>query len=54
MPDDMYLIVTLRRKVPDKATAKNIVELLQTKLSDHPEITISAHTSDHFDIPEGP
>lgn len=48
----MILIVTLRRDVPDKATAKTIVQIVKDKLTDHPEVVITSHTTDHFDLPE--
>jgi hypothetical protein len=50
--DKMILVITLRRDVPDKDTAKTMVEIVQTKLADHPEVTITSHTTDHFDLPE--
>lgn len=52
--DRMILVMTLRRDVPDKATAKNIVQIVKDKLSDHPEVSITSHTTDHFDLPEVP
>ena len=54
MADKMFLIGTLRREVPDKVTAKALVELVKSKLSDYPAIKVTAHTTDHFDIPEVP
>lgn len=48
----MFLVITLRREVPDKATAKNIVQIVKTKLADHPEVTITSHTTDHYDLEE--
>lgn len=50
--DKMTLIITLRRDVPDKATAKTIVEIVKTKLVDHPEVSVTSHTTDRFDLPE--
>jgi len=52
MADKMFLIVTLRREVPDKASAKTMVEIVKTKLADQPEVKVSSHTIDHFDVPE--
>ena len=54
MADKMILIVTLRKEVPDKDTAKAIVALLKNKLSDHPDVEVTSHTTDRFDIPEAP
>jgi hypothetical protein len=52
MPDKMYLIVTLRKEVLNKVSAKTMVEVVKNKLIDHPEINITAHTTDHFDMKE--
>jgi hypothetical protein len=52
--DKMILVVTLRTDVPDKLTAHNIVAIVKQKLADHPEVTITSHTTDHFDLPEEP
>ncbi|MCK5617001.1 hypothetical protein KAR91_84850 [Candidatus Pacearchaeota archaeon] len=54
MADKMFLVVTLRKEVPDKATAKTIVQVVKDKLSDHPDVKVTSHTTDHFDIPEVP
>lgn len=50
MPDQMYLTVTLRTKVPDKTTAMNFVRIIKNKLNDHPEIEITSQTTYHFDM----
>lgn len=52
--DKMTLVITLRRDVPDKSTAKNIVQLVKGWMESHPEVTITSHTTDHFDLPEPP
>lgn len=52
MADKMFLIVTLRKEVPDKFAAKDIVTIVKTKLADHPDVTITAHTTDHFGFEE--
>lgn len=50
MPDKMYLIITLRREVPDRETARAIYDLVKTRLADRPDVEISGHASNHFDI----
>ena len=41
----MDLIITLRKEVPDEATAQQIFELVQNRLADYPDVTIQAHTT---------
>jgi len=50
--DKMILVITVRREVPDKATAKNIVDVVKSKLADHPEFTLTSQTTERFDVPE--
>lgn len=50
--DKMTLVITLRADVPDKTTAKNYVQIVKNKLADHPEVTVTSHTTDHFDLVE--
>lgn len=50
MADKMSLIVTLRTDVPDKSTAKNYVAIVKNKLAEHPEVKVTSHTTDHFDV----
>jgi len=52
MADKMFLIITLRREVPDKDVAKNLVDVVKAKLADHPEVKITSHTTEHLDIEE--
>ena len=50
MTDKMILVITLRKEVPDKTSAKNYVNLVKNKLSDFPEVKVTSHTTDHFDV----
>ncbi len=50
MADKMFLIVTLRREVPNKESAKAMVEIIKNKLTDYPTVTITSHITDHLDI----
>ena len=52
MADKMYLIITLRREVPDRDTARQIYDLVKTKMEDRPDVEISGHASNHFDLEE--
>lgn len=48
--DQMFLVITLRREVPDKPAAKTMVQIVKNKLADHPEVSIKSHTTDHYDL----
>lgn len=50
--ETMNLIITLRKDVPDRETGKAIYQLVKKKLEDHPEIIITAHVTNHFDLEE--
>lgn len=50
MADKMFLTVTLRTEVLDKTTAKNYVQIVTDKLADHPEVKVTSHVTDHFDL----
>lgn len=50
--DKMILIITLRKDVTDKASAKALVEMVKGRLTDYPQVTITSHTTEHFDLPE--
>jgi len=50
----MQLIITLRKKVADQPEAQQIYEFVKQKLESRPDVTISAHCSNHFVVPEPP
>lgn len=50
MADKMYAIITLRKEVPDRDTARAIYDLVKQKLIDRPDIEITGHASNHFDL----
>jgi len=52
MADKMYIVITLRREVPDRDTARIIYDLVKTKMADRPDVEISGHCSNHFDLEE--
>lgn len=54
MADQMHLIITLRRQVPDRDTGHAIYELVKQRLADHPEVIVTGHVSNHFDLTEQP
>ncbi len=44
----MYLVVTLRKKVPDRETGEAIYDLVKTRLEDQTEVEIRGHVTNHF------
>jgi len=47
--DKIQIIITLRKTVPDEATAKQIFETVKTKMLDHPDVTITGHITNHLE-----
>lgn len=50
MADKMYIVITLRREVPDRDTARQIYDLVKQKMADRPDVKISGHATNHFDL----
>ena len=50
MPESLNLIITLRKEVPDTETGRAIFELIQNRLLDHPEVSITGHITNHLDL----
>jgi len=54
MADVMYLIITLRKEVPDRDAGRQIFDLVRERLADRPDVEISGHVSNHFDFETEP
>lgn len=50
MPDKMYLIITVRKEVPDRDTGRQIYDLVKDRLADKPDLELTGHVSNHFDL----
>jgi len=50
MPDKMYVILTARKEVADKTEARAVFDLVKQKLQDRPDIELTGHCSNHFDL----
>lgn len=50
----MILVINLSREVPDADTGQELVNIVADRLSDHPEVRIDAHCSEHLLVPEPP
>jgi len=52
--EKMYLVITLRKEVPDREAGKAIFDTVKQKMADHPEVIISGHVTNHFNLEEPP
>lgn len=50
--DKMYLIISLRKEVPDREAGKAIYETVKQRMDDRPDVTITGHVTNHFDLEE--
>lgn len=50
MADQMFLVITVRKEVPDRDTGKAIYELIKQRLIDKPDLIVTGHVSNHFDM----
>lgn len=50
--DKMYLVITLRKEVPDRETGKAIFDLVKQKMADRPDVIIAGHVTNHFNLEE--
>lgn len=54
MAQQMYLVITLRKPVADAAQGQAIYDLVKQRLEDRPDIDITGHITNHFDLEEDP
>jgi len=52
MADKGYCVITLRKEVPDRETARLFYDLVKERLSDRPDIQVNGLFSNHFDLDE--
>ena len=52
MEDQMYLVITARKKVPDRDAGKAIFDLVKQRLADRPDIEVTGHVTNHFEFVE--
>jgi len=50
MVDQMFVIITLRKPVPDRETARALYDLVRERLNDRPDVEVHGHCSNHFDF----
>lgn len=52
MPDEMYLIITVRKPVADRDQGRLIYDLVKQRLEDREDLIITGHVTNHFDLEE--
>lgn len=51
MPEDkMYLVITLRKEVPDREAGRMIYDLVKERLADRPDVIVTGMVNNHFDL----
>ena len=50
MADQMHLVITLRKEVPDRDTGRIVYDLVKERMSDRPDVVVSGHITNHFDL----
>jgi len=50
----MHLVITIRKKVTDRDQGELIFRLVEQRLSDRPDLELSGHVSNHFDLSSDP
>lgn len=51
---DMYLVITVRKMVTDRDQGELIFRLVQQRLEDRPDLTLTGHVTNHFDLTPDP
>ena len=46
----MQIIITLRKEIPDRDTGRAIYDLVKQRMADNPDVIVSGHVSNHFDL----
>lgn len=51
----MQLVITVRKEVADRDQGELIFRLVEQRLADRPDLTLSGHVTNHFELtPEPP
>lgn len=53
MADQMYVVITLRKPVPDSTVARTLYLLVKERMEDKPEVEVRGHCANHFDLDGG-
>ncbi len=50
----MQLVITLRKEVADRDEGEALFTLVKTRLEDKPEVKVTGHVTNHFELEEPP
>lgn len=50
MPDQMFLIISLRKEVPDRETGRILYDLVKSRMADRPDVDVTGHVTNHFNL----
>ncbi len=50
----MFLVITLRKEVEDRDAGKAIYDLVKERLEDRPDVKVTGHVTNHFNMEEPP
>lgn len=48
----MQLVITLRKEVADREAGEAIFELVKQRLEDRPDVKVTGHVTNHFELEE--
>ncbi|GAI98174.1 unnamed protein product [marine sediment metagenome] len=48
----MQLVITLRKDVADRDEGKALYDVVKQKLEDRPDIKVTGHVTNHFELEE--
>lgn len=54
MPDQMFLVITLRFPVPTRDRAREIFDLVKARLAEYTTLIVHGHVTNHFDTEQPP
>ena len=52
MADQMTVVITARKEVPDRETGRAIYDLVKARMEDRPDVELKGHVTNHFDLDE--
>jgi len=54
MADQMFVIITLTKPIPDRDTGRVLFDFVKDKVSDFSEVKVSGHITNHFSLDDTP
>lgn len=51
---EMFLVITVRKEVVDRDQGELIFRLIEQRLEDRPDLTLTGHVTNHFELTPNP